>query len=77
MGLAYHGANFIGDHLYGAKLAMHIHHFVTLALILGSDYLTFHRIGSLILFVHDMPDIFSMGTRSTSIGVVFLFSHGV
>lgn len=64
MGLAYHSANFFGDYMYGAKLAMQIHHFVTMALILGSDYAGFQRIGSLVMYVHDVPDIFSMGTRS-------------
>ena len=68
MGLAYHSANLLGDYIYGAKLAMQIHHFVTMALILGSDYGGFQRIGVLVMFVHDVPDIFSMSTRS-----MFLF----
>lgn len=39
-------------------LEMTIHHFVTIALILASFLTNFYRIGTTILFVHDISDVF-------------------
>lgn len=64
--MAYHCANFVGDFFYGSKFEMLVHHLVTLVLIASADILGWQRIGTLVLFVHDVPDIFAMATRSTS-----------
>ena len=49
--------------LVGAKAEMHLHHLVTLALILLSDAAGFRRIGAIVMVLHDIPDIFSAAIK--------------
>eukprot|EP00056_Hartaetosiga_gracilis_P004602 m.76499 g.76499 ORF g.76499 m.76499 type:complete len:252 (-) comp11884_c3_seq1:138-893(-) len=54
---AYHLHSTIHAALYGAKLEMHVHHYVTLALIIASYYYGYMRIGVVVTLLHDVPDI--------------------
>jgi hypothetical protein len=57
--LAYHAHSCIASLVMGAKAEMHLHHGVTLSLILASDAFGFRRIGAVVMLLHDFPDIFS------------------
>ena len=57
-GLAYHLHNTIVSFFVPETRAMYVHHVVTLSLILGSAYEGATCFGSVILFLHNVPDVF-------------------
>lgn len=57
--LAYHAHSCIASLVMGAKAEMHLHHGVTLSLILASDAYGYRRVGAVVMLLHDVPDIFS------------------
>eukprot|EP01147_Barroeca_monosierra_P008465 gene8465-10242_t len=57
-GLAFHLHNTITSFFVAETRAMYIHHVVTLSLILGSAFHGTTCMGSFVLFVHNIPDIF-------------------
>ncbi|EDQ87551.1 uncharacterized protein MONBRDRAFT_37825 [Monosiga brevicollis MX1] len=63
-GFAFHLHNAIVDAVIGAKVAFYIHHVITVLLIASSFSQGYLRCGSLVFFVHDIPDIFVSLTRA-------------
>ena len=55
--LAYHSQSLIFSLIKGAKPEMYLHHVVTVLLVVISFYFMQLRIGSLIMLLHDVPDI--------------------
>ena len=55
--LAYHLHSLIFAYADGAKIEMHVHHFVTVLLIVISNLTGLRPIGVYIFFLHDVPDI--------------------
>eukprot|EP00947_MAST-08B_sp_MAST-8B-sp1_P002640 g2640.t1 len=47
------------EELHKDYYVMYIHHIATIALLLGSWYWNYHRVGVLVLFVHDFSDVFA------------------
>ena len=69
---AYHSYAFVAAYIYGAKFEMHVHHAVTVALIFLSNWLGFRQVGAVVLFLHDVPDIFGSavkGKGATAVGI--------
>lgn len=54
------------EELHKDYYVMYIHHLVTIALLLGSWRCNFHRVGCLVLFVHDFSDIFGDWLKITN-----------
>lgn len=65
--LAYHVHSMIFSFLVGSKLEMHVHHFVTILLISGSDMFGFRRCGIVVFLLHDTPDIVGCAIKASLI----------
>jgi hypothetical protein len=53
----------VAAYIYGAKVEMHVHHAVTVALIFLSNWLGFRQVGAVVMLLHDAPDIFSAAVK--------------
>eukprot|EP00049_Salpingoeca_infusionum_P001042 m.44555 g.44555 ORF g.44555 m.44555 type:complete len:295 (-) comp10839_c0_seq2:3420-4304(-) len=62
--LAFHLHTLTHAIIMGAKIEMHLHHLVTISLIVGSAWCDFKRIGVIIMLLHDAPDVFSAGVKA-------------
>lgn len=63
--LAYHLHSLLFSLVAGAKPEMHLHHVVTVLLIALSDVLGYRRVGFIVFFLHDVPDITSGAIKAT------------
>ena len=63
--LAYHLHSLFFSLIAGAKPEMHVHHVVTVVLITLSDVLDYRRVGFIVFFLHDVPDITSGAIKAT------------
>ncbi|EGD77740.1 hypothetical protein PTSG_12800 [Salpingoeca rosetta] len=78
-GLAFHLHNTITSFFVPETRAMYIHHVVTLSLILGSAYHGATCMGSFVLFVHNVPDVFiALAKASTKFdSKIFTYASGI
>lgn len=63
--MAYHLHSLLFSLLMGAKFEMHLHHIVTVVLIALSDVMGYRRIGMVVFFLHDVPDITSGAIKAS------------
>lgn len=63
--LAYHVHSLVYALVVGAKPEMHLHHVVTVLLVVFSDLLDFRRCGLVVFFLHDVPDITSGAIKAS------------
>lgn len=65
----YHFSNLVRYTFFVERMndyeSMMIHHVATNYLLFNSNYGAFHRYGAVILFLHDVPDVFITVTRIT------------
>jgi hypothetical protein len=65
--LSYHVHSMLFAYLIGAKREMHLHHVVTIFLIVLSDMCGYRRIGSIVFTLHDTPDIVGCAIKAAVI----------
>ena len=65
--LAYHTHSMLFSYLIGSKMEMHLHHLVTIVLIVLSNVLGYRRSGAVVFTLHDTPDIVGCGIKAAVI----------